>query len=411
MQSQQTKRWNDLARWILITLLFSLLLPAGYSLLSDRLDTEIPALFFAGWLLLPFIALIRLLAERARYYSQYLAGCAAVLGLSALTWTLPAALIRSGAFGLGSRIALTAELVIIALDAEGIRRNEILRKKALKEQDISWQDHPSFLENPPPVLAVVPAAVYLLGLCVSCPVLCTIALADSFAYLLLSLALHSSVARENYLADASYIRHIPVKRIRAVSFGFTTVFLLLMAFVLLPSFLAGGHRRYIDIRVMELLPVPEKEKPFFFVESTLDPELWDELGQLYGRGSTPSAAGNVIFFVIALTCGLLMIWILLRALKSYFLEFRDQPDGIDLAVSLKDEPVPAGKIRRQKKSREPLSEREQIRKRYRTLIRKRRAGLPAPWETPTQIEEAAGFRELPEGKVIHEEYEKARYRR
>ena len=147
MQSQQTKRWNDLARWILITLLFSLLLPAGYSLLADRLDTEIPALFFAGWLLLPFIALIRLLAERARYYSQYLAGCAAVLGLSALTWTLPAALIRSGAFGLGSRIALTAELVIIAVDAEGIRRNEILRKKALKEQDISWQDHPSFLEN------------------------------------------------------------------------------------------------------------------------------------------------------------------------------------------------------------------------------------------------------------------------
>ena len=52
-----------------------------------------------------------------------------------------------------------------------------------------------------------------------------------------------------------------------------------------------------------------------------------------------------------------------------------------------------------------------IRRVYRKFIRKHRKERPAVYETPREIELAAGVADTPEGQKLHEEYELARYGR
>jgi hypothetical protein len=55
------------------------------------------------------------------------------------------------------------------------------------------------------------------------------------------------------------------------------------------------------------------------------------------------------------------------------------------------------------------TEEDKVRRLYRKFIRKHRKELPAIYETPTEIELAAGVADTEEGKAIHEKYEQARY--
>ena len=307
------------------------------------------------------------------------------------------------------RIFLLLEILFITADAEHIRRNEIRRKKALLQEDISWQDQPSFLENPPPIGLTVPVLLYLGGLSVSCPVLCNIALGDGFAYILLSMALTDAVSREHYLDETSFIRNVPRKRIAAIGAGFAAVFLFLLGFVLLFSLLAAGGRHYIDIRSIKPVYLPRQEETFVFMDNTIDPEILAKLEQSYGTGAPPSPLWDVLAAAITLLSCLVIGWLLIRSVRKRFLEFRDQTEGNDVAVSLTDEETEAQKIRPGRIGRRPLTERERIRQRYRALIRKRRSDTPASWETPSQIEEKAGLGGTEEGARIHLEYENARY--
>ena len=400
---------GDAVRCVLLTLLFSPLLPAGYAFLLNRQEALILPLYLAGWMLLPFAAMIRLLARRAKYYLQYLAGSLAVLALAALVSRPVSLLLADPVLGSTYRIFLLLEILFITADAEHIRRNEIRRKKALLQEDISWQDQPSFLENPPLIGLTVPVLLYLGGLSVSCPVLCNIALGDGFAYILLSMALTDAVSREHYLDETSYIRNVPRKRIAAIGTGFAAVFLFLLGFVLLFSFLTAGGRHYIDIRSIKPVYLPRQEETFVFMDSTIDPEILAKLEQSYGTGAPPSPLWDVLASALTLLSCLVIGWLLIRSVRKRFLEFRDQAEGNDVAVSLTDEESEAQKIRPGRIGRGPLTERERIRRRYRALIRRRRSDTPASWETPSQIEEKAGLAGTEEGARIHLEYENARY--
>lgn len=68
-----------------------------------------------------------------------------------------------------------------------------------------------------------------------------------------------------------------------------------------------------------------------------------------------------------------------------------------------DEQIFIGK-RTQKRTEE-----DRVRRLYRKFIRKHRKELPAIYETPTEIELAAGVADTEEGKAMHEKYEQARY--
>lgn len=55
------------------------------------------------------------------------------------------------------------------------------------------------------------------------------------------------------------------------------------------------------------------------------------------------------------------------------------------------------------------SEGDKVRSQYRRYIRKHRKDRPAPYETPKEIEMAAGIADTDEGKELHYKYEKVRY--
>ena len=55
------------------------------------------------------------------------------------------------------------------------------------------------------------------------------------------------------------------------------------------------------------------------------------------------------------------------------------------------------------------TEEDKIRRSYRKFIRKNRKDRPAKFETPTEIETAAGVVDTTEGKELHKMYEFARY--
>ena len=55
------------------------------------------------------------------------------------------------------------------------------------------------------------------------------------------------------------------------------------------------------------------------------------------------------------------------------------------------------------------SEGDKVRIQYRRYIKKHRKDRPAPYETPQEIEVAAGVADSVEGKELHYKYEKVRY--
>ena len=57
------------------------------------------------------------------------------------------------------------------------------------------------------------------------------------------------------------------------------------------------------------------------------------------------------------------------------------------------------------------SDEEKVRRQYRRYIRKHRKDRPEPYETPEEIEIAAGVANTEEGKELHGQYERVRYGR
>ena len=394
------------ASWFHLTLILALVVPAGYAPLLAREDSYILPLYLASWLTLPFIAVIRLLAWKTKYYLQYLGGCGAAIAL-AFFFTLPISrLFPSQALGTWYRIGILIELLFVMAEAEKIRRQEIQRAAALRDHDISWQSQPSLLEYPRPVLLVWFILIYGLGLVVSCPPLCSLSLASGFLYLLLSIAVRSRLALDDYLLETSYISRVPAHRIQRIRQGFLIVFLLLLAAALSPAFLASSFRPYVDLRHARPITfdINLEEPPMTGPEPMSDGLLEEIMLRYAGSGKPAAWTKPASYLLITLTLAFTAL-LLFRMIRSRFLEFRGLDENGDLILSLPDEEPNTSSIRSRRKRAKDNTPQDKIRRLYRRTILRKRKDRPGPAETPSEIEKKAGIQDA----RLHEGYEEARY--
>lgn len=91
-------------------------------------------------------------------------------------------------------------------------------------------------------------------------------------------------------------------------------------------------------------------------------------------------------------------------------EFRDSFDeNGDIIEALDDEPLQKEERLDLKLGRKSDREADRIRRTYRRTIKKHYKEIPAPYETPTELEKNAGLSEDEGMKLLHVKYERVRY--
>jgi hypothetical protein len=111
-----------------------------------------------------------------------------------------------------------------------------------------------------------------------------------------------------------------------------------------------------------------------------------------------------ILICIAFVCAL--AWVFVSWLRKIGREFATE-DEDEVVFLEEEEPDTFRRLLRRRQSG-PLSFKQQIRRRYRKMIRKATKGQPSKWATPTELEKQAAL-SSEEVQALHEAYEIARY--
>ena len=99
-----------------------------------------------------------------------------------------------------------------------------------------------------------------------------------------------------------------------------------------------------------------------------------------------------------------------KMFRQVFLEFRDSFDeNGDKVEELDDESLQKEERLGLRRGVKADSEAERIRRIYRRTIRKHRKEIPAPYESPSELEKNAGLFEDEDMKRLHVKYENVRY--
>lgn len=396
-------------------LLFATLLPfiGQLALRINAGDTDPNALLLTaeevrrhvltGWALLPACALVRLAEAKLRLLSAYLAVCAAILaGVFLMT---------KGT----DRTALLLILLAYMADAVRLRLSENARKRAVKEHDLDWQEESFLFLKPHAAWIAFPVILYLITLFWYNNALCDAVFLSIVGYLVLALFYHYLSARENYLAAHHGLANVPVRRIRRIGgamIGGLAVCILLLFAV---GRILGGERHFLN------MPEPEPVEIEYYLETAEEFSYQEPAGELpeelLGEMEVRELPEwlqkllDAIFYVLGVLIFAGLGGAALLSIRRIFAAFRGrEEENGDIAVSLEDPEDAAVRLTRRMRSFfAPRSEREKIRRRYRSIILKHRKKRPGDFETPAEIEAGTDLSLVPDREELHAQYEAARY--
>lgn len=273
----------------------------------------------------------------------------------------------------------------------------------------------SFLEHPTRSLIWYFVVFYLFGFCLNAKLLCDIAFYSAIAYTFLALFYEYFGATKAYLEMNKRTKGIPRRRLYGVSFSMLLAFAVLLLIGMMPAVFLAGQRPYTDIREWfgGVRPAPyEYESDAAFQQPTMGGADWMELLDDGKPAPEPSKVVNAVFGVIGIVCMMAFLYGVIQMIRQVLQDFRNSRDENGDKI----EEIPEEQTVRQREDlwnkrghRGVESEAERIRRRYRRVIRRHRKERPAPYESPTEIEEYAGLKNDEQMQQLHQEYEKVRY--
>lgn len=309
------------------------------------------------------------------------------------------------------QVCMNVITVFVAVVAYIMRIYRSNRKRAREISDASFIESME-VDKPNTKAALLFVAFYLYALNLDCPQVCDLALYSSLLYLLFAVVYEYIKKTEDYLRlneDACQVRNIPVRRIYGIGKAFLVVLLGLLMLTVIPAILTINNRSYNDIRksepskrgiieyefsVQPMMEIPEFDTDMVPVD--------DELSPMAVLIVDIFIYGTLIFVV--LLCAYALFLGVRKMLRRFEQASVDEEDVVE-SLDYMDEGEKIG-IRRRAWIR---TEEDKMRRRYRKFIRRHRKDRPARYETPTEIETAAGVAETVEGKELHKQYELARY--
>ena len=411
------------SEWFHPVLILAPLFPVLYMVLRQRDDALIiPMYLISLAVLLPVSVLLKTAASRARHLWAYLFAGILAAGVCLAGTRILSAMASSAVTGLSvlceDRIlrtafqaALMVEVVFLFGDTFAIRLNDNRRRKAILENDPYWRSESHLTEKPERYAPVWFVILYAAGLCFHCPQICSISLCSGTAYLLMLVVYLYITETERYLSDRDDISHVPVRRIRKISQGVLTVFVIMIVLCVIPAALTSGSRHYTDVRDIRTSQTALPADPFFEQPAgggpMMDPEM---LEMLAAESKEPSLLMEILGYIVSAVCMLAFVVMIIAGIRSLFAQFRDRPDeNGDEAVSLEPEDDIIKIVKSAAASYFSASPKEQVRRQYRKMIRRHRKDKPAPAETPAEIERNAGIQNMEEMKTLHARYEQVRY--
>lgn len=402
--------------WLHITFILALLLPCLYA--GDTIVRE-PGwcLHLKGLLLLIPVALSDVAIRRCRNLLLYVVLCVAIIlaMLGAVTAVDSVLLFwRNGS--VIQENTLNTQLVILAAEAIIVMIGRFLGRADLSDVEIDEEEQilrkpvsKSLLNEPSPNMIIYFGIIYLVGIVLKNSSLCNEALFSGMIYLLPALWYSFGKATERYLALNRRVANLPGRRIYRISGGVMAMFLTGLAVMMLPSVFGIPMRDAWMQQHRETEYTSEVLREDSWTQSNLTEgaeAMWSRLGA--PEGGLPKWLDYV---ALAVFIGgiILILWLVYRFIRKAFISFQESFDeNGDQLEELQENGDFVSFLRGGSKEPERNND---VRKRYRKIIRKHRKERPGVYETPAEIESGAGLAGKPEMQKLHVLYEKVRYGR
>lgn len=389
------------------TLIAMLVLPLLYAI-AELQDADGEGMLYLKCLLI-FIPIVatEIAVRRLKNLGVYLLSALAVTGAM---WGV-IRLFFAGS-GVLYTIVILAESIFTAL----IRFQERLRlARQQKENDLYAAPAVSLLNQPSFGFLWYFAVMYVIGVLFYSKMLCDFALWNGAVYFFVALVYIYMTGTNHYLGLNKRTKSIPRKRIYTIGSGMLGLFAGLVLIAMLPSFFLAGQRRYTDIRTWSDNMQFVEYQPQLPQETGGDGYPGDDWIMMLNEGETPPEPSKFWTYLgwISIAAGIaFLIYEAVKMLRKVFKEFRDSFDeNGDKVEELDDEPSQKEERLNLRRSRRSDSEAERIRRTYRRAIKKHRKEIPAPYESPSEIEKNAGLSEDADMKLLHVKYEGVRYGR
>lgn len=397
--------------WIHVLMILSMITPLIYMGVMQRDPQLLYQVYFSSYILAVPVIGSMIASRKCRRFWVYLCFVVCFFFVTKLGAQIIGNLFPDELASNIYQVCMNVITVLVAVVAYIMRIYRSNRKRAREISDASFIESME-VDKPNTKAALLFVAFYLYALNLDCPQVCDLALYSSLLYLLFAVVYEYIKKTEDYLRlneDACQVRNIPVRRIYGIGKAFLVVLLGLLMLTVIPAILTINNRSYNDIRksepskrgiieyefsVQPMMEIPEFDTDMVPVD--------DELSPMAVLIVDIFIYGTLIFVV--LLCAYALFLGLRKMLRRFEQASVDEEDVVE-SLDYMDEGEKIG-IRRRAWIR---TEEDKMRRRYRKFIRRHRKDRPAKYETPTEIETAAGVAETVEGKELHKQYELARY--
>jgi len=279
--------------------------------------------------------------------------------------------------------------------------NEEILCKSVKE---------SFLDKPTLNMVLFFGFLYVIAFLLRKNNLCNQAFFSGLCYLFLALWYTFVQGTERYLIINRRTANLPGKRLYRISGGAMAVFTLSLLIATIPAVLTLPLRQSF----MPQAAIAEGGNTRNNQETTILQEdltegadaFWSQMGE--PQGELPEWL-NYLAVIIAICAAVIVIWSVAVVIRKVFVSFQDNYDeNGDYVEALAEE---SGVTTWLSRNKPDPARNNDVRKRYRKMIRKHRKERPAVYESPMEIEANAGLSEDLEMQELHVLYERVRYRK
>jgi hypothetical protein len=405
----------DILTWIHAFFLFAGLYPLLASILQYQ-GAAFWRMTTAGLVLFFPIVLSWLLMQRIHHFLLYLLTGILISGMTgviAFLWCGSS----SGAGLLCIIFSTFLALIIFMIRTRakltyGNQKEEFLSIHGMNSEfPLQEREIPTILSHPLPQHWVWYTLLYVCGMICGFTTFLYVMFGILFVDVFLMLAYHYISALYEYIRKNQKVANLPVATMRRIHrmIGYFAIPLLFL--FLLPSLLYGKEFQPDLTRDTPLLKIDpiitEKQAEESVAPNVVNPLMTEAGGEPAETPVWIPALIRLISFLFVAGFTIMMIILFIRRIRHLSRDFAVGDE--DEVVFLKPEQPDAIKRVRRRRHDEQQSLNQQIRRRYKKMIRKATKGQPNKWATPTELEKQAALSATEEVQTLHVAYEQARY--
>jgi hypothetical protein len=388
--------------YIHATLFLIMITPLLYGIGEVELENSTIVLTIKCLLILIPVIITEKAEKTSKNLAIYLLIC---IGTTALVFVVTYFPFRPlSVYGFCYTVTLVAETILLTI-------TRLIDR--LKKADYIEPKEPSIFDKPKVVYVWYFIVMYVIGLLFNAKMLSDVSFWTAIIYMLIAFCYEYLTSTKDYLNLHSRTKGIPRKRLYGISTAMVLMFLVICLIGILPSMFMSGYRKYTDIRHWfdDVAPVEYEYES----DGDFNPQIQQENPMMAfleedGEVNEPSKLANAIFWAVGALCFIGLIYGFIQIIRQIFKDFRNTLDeNGDIIEEIKDDEISYKEDELYIKGNHIDTEAMKIRRRYKKAIKRHRKDIPAPYESPNEIEENAGLINNEEMQLLHGQYENARY--